>query len=312
MFTRAPQNPEDPAREVLDALARVRRATANRPQGPARVAPNHVFVGEAAASAINFYGEPRIQGGPGSTVRQAALPAALPLRTTRGRRRPRACGSPCWTRACSTTSGCKSVQRAPGSDDVWDVERDGYGDAEAGHGTFIAGLILQVAPAASVYAVKVLDSHGVGDDLSVAAAMAQLPPDIDIVNLSLGGYTDRDVAPMAIATAMQAMGEQGRAVVAAAGNHGTSRPFWPAAFEPVLAVGAVEERQRQVGARRLQQPRPVGRRHRPRLEPAVHVHAREDEGRAGPDDQPDRSDDRLRRLGRPGTAPRSPRRSPPP
>ena len=31
------------------------------------------------------------------------------------------------------------------------------------------------------------------------------------------------------------------AVVAAAGNHAATRPFWPAAFEPVLAVGAVEE-----------------------------------------------------------------------
>jgi subtilisin family serine protease len=135
----------------------------------------------------------------------------------------------------------KGVQRAPNSDDVWDVERDGYADAEAGHGTFIAGLILQVAPAASVYAVKVLDSHGVGDDLSVAAAIEQLP-DIDIVNLSLGGYTDRDTAPLAIATALQAMREQRTAVVAAAGNQGASRPFWPAAFEPVLAVGAVEQR----------------------------------------------------------------------
>ena len=136
----------------------------------------------------------------------------------------------------------KNVERAPDSDDVWDVEGDGYGDAEAGHGTFIAGLILQVAPAASVYAVKVLDSHGVGDDVSVAAAMEQLPADIDIVNLSLGGYTDHDVAPLAIATAMSAMGQQRRTVVAAAGNQGASRPFWPAAFDQVLAVGAVEQR----------------------------------------------------------------------
>src|SRR5262245_27850170 len=85
VFSRAPQNPSDPAKEVLAAIAQVRRATANRPQGPARVAPNYVFVGESTASSgtpINFYGEPRIQGGPGSSARPAALPAALPLRTT--------------------------------------------------------------------------------------------------------------------------------------------------------------------------------------------------------------------------------------
>src|SRR4051812_45501521 len=60
-FTRTPQNPDDPAAEVRDALNRVRKATAGRPQGPVRVAPNHVFVGE---SAITMTGEPRVQGGP--------------------------------------------------------------------------------------------------------------------------------------------------------------------------------------------------------------------------------------------------------
>ena len=102
-FTRTPADPEDPAREVLDALARIRKATADRPQGPARVAPNHVFVGEAANS-ITMTGEPRVMGGPGSSVRQAKRPprcrCARPAPAT-----ARACGSPCWTPACSTTSG---------------------------------------------------------------------------------------------------------------------------------------------------------------------------------------------------------------
>jgi hypothetical protein len=238
IFTRTPANPEDPAREVLDAIAKLRKATAGRPQGPVRVAPNHVLVGEG----ITLTGEPRLQGGPGSSVRLAPLPKTLPLRTSRR-------GDGKGVRIAVLDTGMfehewlKGVQRAPDSDDVWDVEADGYGDAEAGHGTFIAGLIRQVAPAAAVYAVKVLDSHGVGDDLGVADAIAKLPPDIDIVNLSLGGYTDRDAAPLALATALQALGER-RAVVAAAGNQGVSRPFWPAAFDKrVLAVGAVEQRE---------------------------------------------------------------------
>ena len=66
--------------------------------------------------------------------------------------------------------------------------------------------------------VKVLDSHGVGDDLTVAKAMEQLPQDIDIVNLSLGGYTDDDAAPLAIACALQSTRKQRNVVVAAAGN----------------------------------------------------------------------------------------------
>ena len=135
-----------------------------------------------------------------------------------------------------------AVQRAPGANDVWDVESDGYADTEAGHGMFIAGLILQVAPAAEVYVVKVLDSHGVGDDAAVAAAMEQLPQDIDIVNLSLGGYTDDDRGPLAISCALTAMRKQRNVVVAAAGNDGKDRPFWPAAFKQVTAVGAVEQK----------------------------------------------------------------------
>jgi hypothetical protein len=241
LFTRTPQNPADPAKEVLAALSRVRKMTSNRPQGPARVAPNYVFVGESvagAADAINFSGEPRVQGGPGSTARVADLPDALPLRTTQS-------GDGEGVKIAVLDTGMfdhqwlTGVQRAPNSNDIWDIERDGYGDAESGHGTFIAGLIRQVAPATSVYAVKVLDSHGVGDDFTVAKEMALLPADTDIINLSLGGYTDKDTPPLAIAEAMQAFGKN-RVVVAAAGNDNRSRPFWPAAFEPVLAVGAAE------------------------------------------------------------------------
>lgn len=236
LLTTTPKT-SDPAREVLDALARARKGTANRPQGEAQVAPNYVLVGESAAP-ITFSGEPRIQGGPGSTARPDTLPAALPERTTQP-----ADGT--GTKIAVLDTGMfehewlSGVQRAPGSADTWDANADGYGDAQAGHGTFIAGLIRQVAPAADVYAVKVLDSHGVGDDFSVATAMSQLPSDTDVINLSLGGYTDRDQPPLAILNAMRQTAGK-RAVVAAAGNYGTTRPFWPAAFGPVLGVGAVE------------------------------------------------------------------------
>jgi hypothetical protein len=239
LFTRTPANPDDPAKEVLEQLARIRKATAGRPQGPARVAPNHVLVGEA--DAITLRGEPRIQGGAGSSVRLAKLPNALPLRTSRR-------GDGKGVRIAVLDTGLfdhqwlTAVQRAPGVQDAWDADNDGYADAESGHGTFIAGLILQVAPAAEVYVVKVLNSQGVGDDQAVAAAMEQLPQDIDIVNLSLGGYTDGDSGPLAISSALKAMRARRGVVVAAAGNNGDSRPFWPAAFKQVLATGAVEQR----------------------------------------------------------------------
>jgi len=80
----------DPVKELQAALERIRSKTAGRPQGPATVAPNYVFVGEAVpatAEAINFMGEPRIQGGPGSSVRLATAPKYLPQRTTDRRMR---------------------------------------------------------------------------------------------------------------------------------------------------------------------------------------------------------------------------------
>jgi hypothetical protein len=88
--------------------------------------------------------------------------------------------------------------------------------------------------------VKVLDSHGVGDDFTVARVMEGLPPDVDIVNLSLGGYTEDDAPPLATAAVLSTIQARGGAVVAAAGNAGSSRPFWPAAGKTVVGVGAVD------------------------------------------------------------------------
>jgi hypothetical protein len=235
LFTKPPTT-DDPAREVLAALATVRRKTANRPQGSVKVAPNHVFVGEAA---ITLTGEPRMQGGCGSSVRPARPPAALPKLTKNA-------GDGKGVKIAVLDTGLfphpwlGGVQHGPSFTDTWDANADGYADDEAGHGTFISGLLLQVAPSAQVYMVKVLDSMGVGDDLTLATAISQLPKDVNIVNLSLGGYTDDDAGPLALGIALKALRREGVAVVAAAGNWGDPRPFWPAAFKQVLGVGAIE------------------------------------------------------------------------
>jgi Subtilase family len=235
IFTLA--NGNGTAREVLSALATVRKATAGRPHGPAKVAPNHVFVGE---TGVTFTGEPRIQGGNATTARPEKPPATLPARTRRS-------DDGDGVKIAVLDTGLFDhawlppalVDRGANSDDTWDADGDKFGDAEAGHGTFVSGVIRQVAPAAHVHVVKVLDSQGVGDDHTVALAMERLPRDIQIVNLSLGGYTDDDSAPMAVAAALKIIRGRGGAIVAAAGNDGLKRPFWPAAFKQVLAVGAV-------------------------------------------------------------------------
>jgi hypothetical protein len=226
------------ADEVLQAIAAVRTGT----KGTVRITPNHVLVGEQAP--VTFTGEPRIQGGNATSARAEVRPKTLPLRTAQPE------DGKGVTLGVLDTGLFKHpwlagpiVTRSGNAADTWDLDGDGYGDAEAGHGTFVSGLIRQVAPAAHIVDVKVLDSHGVGDDFTVAQAMEQqLPAAVTIVNLSLGGYTQGNAAPLAIAGALRAMRGKGGAVVAAAGNSGKARPFWPAAFKQVVGVGAVDFR----------------------------------------------------------------------
>jgi hypothetical protein len=129
-------------------------------------------------------------------------------------------------------------QFGPADADTLDIHAaDGYLDDEAGHGTFIAGIVLQLAPNATVQLTKVLDSEGYGSELDIANAIVA-NAQADVINLSLGGYTDGDVPPFALANAL-AQVSPNTAVVASAGNNGCDRPMWPAAFEQVWSVGAV-------------------------------------------------------------------------
>jgi subtilisin family serine protease len=121
--------------------------------------------------------------------------------------------------------------------DLLDAEPDGFLDSEAGHGLFIAGLVQRVAPGLPLVSRRVLDSYGYGDDLSVALGLmtAKTP----VVNLSLGGYTQDDRPPLALLAALTRLGRD-VVVVAAAGNDGSERLFWPAAFKHVVAVAAYD------------------------------------------------------------------------
>ncbi|HZR47938.1 MAG TPA: S8 family serine peptidase [Streptosporangiaceae bacterium] len=117
------------------------------------------------------------------------------------------------------------------------VGADGYLTSEGGHGTFIDGIIMRIAPSARIRQVKVLDPAGVGDDATTALALGRA--DAPVINLSLGGYTADDQPPVASTAAIAAL-PAGTAVVAAAGNNNKARPFYPAATEGVLSVGAVD------------------------------------------------------------------------
>jgi hypothetical protein len=129
-------------------------------------------------------------------------------------------------------------------DDIY----EGVLDSDAGHGTFIAGIIRQLCPDADILAVRIMASDGVvaeGDLLNAITAVLQRQalaqdsgrPDlaIDVVSLSLGYYHEQpdDAAfdPMLLAPLTE-LGARGVAVVASAGNDATARQMFPAAFTP--------------------------------------------------------------------------------
>jgi subtilisin family serine protease len=113
-------------------------------------------------------------------------------------------------------------------------------DEVAGHGTFIAGLIDQVAPGCKVVVHKVLASAGDTDEWIVVNRLASLvfdDPEHSILSLSFGGYVPE--LPQLAAAAIAGIRRTGVVVVASAGNDGTCEPMFPAALPGVVSVGAI-------------------------------------------------------------------------
>ncbi|MBU3941465.1 MAG: S8 family peptidase [Nanoarchaeota archaeon] len=110
-----------------------------------------------------------------------------------------------------------------------------------GHGTHVAGIAAGkncgVAPDATLYAVKVLDSNGSGSDATVAAGIEwALLNNVDVASMSLGGPT----ASRALEDMCRIASQKDLLLVAAAGNDGYG-PEYPAAFgDYVIAVAAVD------------------------------------------------------------------------
>lgn len=118
-----------------------------------------------------------------------------------------------------------------------------------GHGTHVAGIIgsstYGVAPDADLYGAKVFEYDetkgkikGNSIDLIQAISWA-IEKEVDIINMSLGTPTEDEAVHEAIVKAY----EEGILLVAASGNNGGAVEY-PAAFEEVIAVSAVESDQR--------------------------------------------------------------------
>jgi subtilisin family serine protease len=123
---------------------------------------------------------------------------------------------------------------------------DGHLDFDAGHGTFVAGIVQRIAPDAEIKVYRAIGSDGIAPEVEVACEMIQAVKDgAQIINLSLGCQTQDNVPPIAIRAALDVIGELEREqdrrvlIVAAAGNYADTTPCWPGAFRRVVSVAAL-------------------------------------------------------------------------
>jgi subtilisin family serine protease len=125
------------------------------------------------------------------------------------------------------------------------AERRAYLSFDAGHGTFVTGIVQQLAPDAAIKVYRAVDSDGFGTDPAVASRMIQAVREgAEIINLSLGCQTQDDFPPVAMSAAMDWIRDWEKdhhpvLIVAAAGNYGDTRPSWPAAFRGVVSVAGL-------------------------------------------------------------------------
>jgi len=130
--------------------------------------------------------------------------------------------------------------------EVPDADSDSRLDSVAGHGTFIAGVVLQHAPEANIRVGRIITGDGSTDERELLRGLARLRTSskdsaapVDIISLSLGCFTHDDRPSPVVEHAFNSL-DPDTVVVCCAGNAATDRPFWPAALKRVIAVGSLD------------------------------------------------------------------------
>ena len=119
---------------------------------------------------------------------------------------------------------------------------------ELGHGTFITGVLRQRASGARILhdaawvvplaqaPVPLATEWSTAQSLLAAAAAGAT-----VINVSMGTYAPQPLPPLSLRGALDLLERQygdDVVVIASAGNDSTDQPLFPAAYKPVVAVGA--------------------------------------------------------------------------
>ena len=134
----------------------------------------------------------------------------------------------------------------PGLDVIADdaVAQDEPAGLAWGHGTHVAGIIAHIAPASRILPVRVLDSNGRGNTFLLAYAIDwAIQQGADVINLSLGADADSKILQDKITEAI----DKGIVVIAAAGNDNQETVRYPAGYDGVIAVTAVDHNSLKAG-----------------------------------------------------------------
>lgn len=126
-----------------------------------------------------------------------------------------------------------------------DSDGDGLIDEAVGHGTFVAGLVLSVAPRASVLPIRVLDSDGFGTSFSVARGIELAHrKGARVINMS---FRMDDVSGV-VDNLIGELENMNVVFVASAGNQNSEQPQqFPAHDSHVIGVAATDAADRKAG-----------------------------------------------------------------
>lgn len=119
------------------------------------------------------------------------------------------------------------------------------GSEQLGHGTAVASIISGdhrlapgVAPASEIVSIRVTDETGSSNSFTLAEGIMQAADaGAEVINISMGSYGDSSMVADAVAYAQ----DQGAVIVASSGNEGLDTMAYPAAYDGVISVGAVEQ-----------------------------------------------------------------------